>query len=374
MDHGLDKNKPPSTSYRETFRRHRKLLCLPMVLGALAAAFFLFGTGKTYKSTANLWVDTAPPVPSSVSANGGATLAEPPAAAEQGILSELLTTRSFAVSVVKAASRGKAGEQAAALLGNGKVVAFATGPQVLQINYSASSPAVAQSVLAAIVTQLRVYTDRLAASHDQATAAYDRAQVKTAATALSSARSSVATYHAQHPGATASTDPTYASLVAAETNAATQLAQANTTLSQAKNSQGWSIQVTDAPGPGATTPLRKSKIGEVILAGVLGGVLVSFLAVVALTPGKKEAWEDELPIAGPLAPDVPSPDPLRVVSPPPPAASAQSSSPPTAAPHRRLSLGNRGFAVELDGELGSSAPAKDERFEFLTPSARSEQR
>ena len=58
------------TSYRETFRRHRKLLCTPMVLGALAAALFLFGMGRTYTSTASLWVDTAAPLPSSIGAGG----------------------------------------------------------------------------------------------------------------------------------------------------------------------------------------------------------------------------------------------------------------------------------------------------------------
>ena len=47
----LDKSNSPSTSYHETFRRHRMLLCMPIILGGLAAAFFLFATGKTYEST-----------------------------------------------------------------------------------------------------------------------------------------------------------------------------------------------------------------------------------------------------------------------------------------------------------------------------------
>jgi hypothetical protein len=39
-------------------------------------------------------------------------------------------------------------------------------------------------------------------------------------------------------------------------------------------------------------------------------LLISFLAVVALTPAKKEAWEDELPVGTPFVPDVPPADPL----------------------------------------------------------------
>src|SRR5436853_461082 len=102
MDQDRDKSKPPSAAYRETFRRHRKLFCMPPILGALAAALFLFGMGKTYKSTASLWIDTAPPAPSSVGAStGSASLPEPPATAEQAILSELLTTKAFAASVAE---------------------------------------------------------------------------------------------------------------------------------------------------------------------------------------------------------------------------------------------------------------------------------
>src|SRR3954447_4439071 len=100
MDQGLDKSNAPSTSYRETFRRHRKLFCIPPILGALVAVFFAFGMSKSYNATANLWVDTAPPAASSIGA-GSAPLSEPPAAAEQALLSELLNTDSFNASVAE---------------------------------------------------------------------------------------------------------------------------------------------------------------------------------------------------------------------------------------------------------------------------------
>lgn len=358
MDNGRDKTKPPSASYRETFRRHRKLFCLPVILGALAAGFFLFAMGRTYKSTASLWIDTTATEPSSLASNGG-PLAEPPASAEQGILSELLTTNSFASSVAEHSLLGKSlgGADAEEALGSGQVASAVPGGQILQISYSASSPAIARTVLGAIVYQLRNYTHRLSAQHAQAALASDRGQVKAAEAALAAARSNITAYKAQHPGVSP-TDPNYMSLVATENDAVRQLAQANAALSQGAGTGGngtWSIQVVDPPSHASATAPRKSKMAEVILGGALGGLLVSFLAVVILTPVKKEEWEDELPIGGPFAPDVPPADPFRTGSPRGPTAPARSTPAPTAAGQPRLSLGDRRFQFRT-----TSAPTEEQ--------------
>jgi hypothetical protein len=115
-------------------------------------------------------------------------------------------------------------------------------------------------------------------------------------------------------------------------------------------------------------------MAEVILGGGLGGVLVSFLAVVLLTPAKKEAWEDELPIGGPFAPDVPRAHPLRAASPAVPTAPAQSTPPaPIGGGQPRLSLADRGFALELKGTRGDVAVEGDGRFQLRTPSAHAEE-
>ena len=374
MDQGLDKNKPPSTSYRETFRRHRKLFCMPIILGALAATFFLFGTGRTYKSTANVWVDTNAPAPSSL---GDSPQNEPPAAAEQALLGELLTTRAFDASVAETSLRGKSPsgtdairENVAKMLENGQVVGFAVGGQVLQVSASASSPAMAENVVGAVVAQLRNYTDRTVAQHDQKIVADGRAQVKAAQTALANARSNVVAYQARHPGVSA-TDPNYASLVATENAASTTLAQANTTLNQMAggNSDGWSTTVIDPPGQASTTALRKSKMAEVILGGALAGALVSFLAVVALTPAKKETWEDELPIEWPLAPDVPPADDVRAGSAGVPRAPAQSRPAATAVAQRRLTTNLRSRSTAgADWE----AVEDEERSQFRAPAPNEE--
>jgi uncharacterized protein involved in exopolysaccharide biosynthesis len=353
MDQSRDENKPAPTSYRETFRRHRKLLCLPVILGALAAAFFLFGTGRTYKSTANVWVDTNPPAQSSLGTN---SLAEPPAAAEQTILGELLTTRAFRVSVAETASGGKpVSSRDVDALGNAQVTGIVTGGQVLQISATAKSAATARNVLGAVVAQLRSYTHRLVAQHQQAIVADGTSQVKAAEAALATARRNLTAYQTQHPQAN-QTDPTYESLVVVENNATTQLAQANTALGQAAgagSADGWSVTVIDPASPAITAPLRKSKMAEVVLGGIMGGVLVSFLAVVALTPAKKEAWEDELPIGRSLVPDVPRPDLFPVASPGVPTAPAESAPATTGVGELRVLLGERRLQLR-------TAPARSE--------------
>ncbi len=259
MEQTPDKSNPPSTSYRQTWRRHRKLFLVPVVLGALAGAFFVFSSHPSYKSTASLWVDTAAPLPSTVGVGPTTPLSTPPAAAEQGILSELLTTQSYAASVAKSSSLGKTLGNAASIWKNaptylegGQIVATVAGEQVLRITYSGSSPAEAQSVLAAAVTQLRDYNNNLTAQHDLDSVAYDREQVKLAQEALTAARDNVNSYLQQHPGASQA-DPNLLALTAAENNAVTALGTANATLSQAtgtRNTGGWTIQVVDPANPG----------------------------------------------------------------------------------------------------------------------------
>jgi hypothetical protein len=353
MAQGPDNSNPPSTSYRETYRRHRKLFYVPVVLGALAAAFILFASSKSYKSTANLWIDTTPPAQSSVDADASTPLAEPPANAEQGILTELLTTASFDASIAQGSLLGKSmgspesiRKNAPNLLGNGQVVATVAGAQVLQITYSGPSPAVAESVLGAVIAQLRDYSNRLIAQHDEAAVAYDNEQVKIAQTALATARNNVSAYQARHPGVTQQSDPNYLSLVTAENNAVTQLGQANSTLSQATgtgSSGGWSIQVIDPPSQATSAALKKKKMVEVILGGALGGLLVSFLVVIAMTPAKKEVWEDELPTEGPFALGVPPADDFRADPPAVPAASARTNPAPAFNGGPRMHAGGRRF-------------------------------
>ena len=338
MKRATDDTSPPSTSYRETYRRHRMLFRVPVVLGAAVAAFILFTSSASYKSTASLWVDTAAPVASSIGADGTPTLTEPPASSEQGILQELLTTDSFADAVARSSLLGKQlgspgaiRQGASKLIEHKQVTAAPAGGQILNVSYTGSSRALSESVLGGILTQLRRYNDSLSAQHSAAAVAYDRAQVALDEKTLATANANLKAYADRHPGASKS-DPTYLSLASAQNTAVTQLGQANTTLNEvtgSRESGGWTIRVLDAPSPAVSLAPSKKKIVGVILGGALGGALASFLAVVAMTPAKKEEWEDELPIGRPSEPDVPA-DPPFVEAPtaePVPEGSAAESSP-----------------------------------------------
>jgi uncharacterized protein involved in exopolysaccharide biosynthesis len=306
-----------STSIRETFRRHRVLFSLPMVLGLLAAGFVLFHTTTTYRSTTNLWVDTAPPTASSVGANA-VPLPTTPAAAEQSVLSELLNTRSFAVSVARESLLGKyLGSPAAielhapSLLTSSQVGSLAAGPQLLQISYTATSPAVASSTLGAIVKELQQDSAGLSTQHNQDAIAYYKSQVAVGTKAVATARGQVDAYLAQHPHSTSQSDPNLSALIAAVNAASTQLAQSNTALSQASGTRaggGWLVQVVDSPSAAVANALGKKKMLEVLLGGIFGGALISFLGAMALTPAKKkEPWEDEFAADSP-APSYPARD------------------------------------------------------------------
>ena len=281
---------------------------MPVILGALAGAVFAFSSAASYKSTASLWVDTAPPLASSVGAGPSVPLITPPAASEQGILNELLTTQAFAVSVAKNSSLGKVlgssdsiSVNAPAELEGGQVTSTVAGSQLLKISYSGPSPGVAQSVVKAIISQLREYNSGLTGQHNQQSVSYEAEQVKLDQAAVASARSNVNAYLSQHPGATQA-DPSLAALTAAENTAVAQLGQANSTLSQAAgthNVGGWSMEVVDSASHGIATSQGKKQMVVVILGGAFGGLVLSFLVIVALTPAKREAWEDELPLGTP---------------------------------------------------------------------------
>src|SRR5205085_10624649 len=75
----------------------RLLFSLPVVLTTLLAVWFVLATPKTYEAGASLWVDTPPPGASSLNQTNTSILS--PAAQSQQLLSELLTTRQFRLTI-----------------------------------------------------------------------------------------------------------------------------------------------------------------------------------------------------------------------------------------------------------------------------------
>jgi len=313
-------------SYRETFRRHRLLLSLPMLLAVVVAAWSALGAQKSYESTASLWVDNPPPADSSLgNANPAIT---PPAEQEQLVITELLKTRDFTLAVGRRstlasylAAHSSQGFGPLALLsglggGGGldnrivsalssHVTSTVAGPQVLQLSYRGATPAVATSTLGAIVIGLDQEGLRFAQQRNEGALAYYKAQVAAASQAVANARQQANAYVSQH-GGVASSDPNLAALTQAEGVAGTQLTQATTNLTHAAGTLDTSggvhtaVHVIDPPTVPTGPVSGHMKAVLAVLGGLFAGALISFLGVIALTPGRPETWEDAL--LGGLAP------------------------------------------------------------------------
>lgn len=308
-----------SAPYRLTFQRHRRLFVLPIVLATILAAWTAFGHPSSYESTASLWVDKPASAQSSLGNLNPAEL--PPAQQEQQVLMELLTTRSFMTTVADSsgltqhlAGQGSDGFGPAALLsrltgpksmqdqivnalGPAHVTTITPGPQVLQISYTAADPAVARQTLQAIVTGLERESTNLGRRHSEVAVDYYRAQVQAASKTLSSLRDQIAAYQRSHPTRGAK-DPGLAALQTAAGAANGRLNDANANLSQAAGaaeagSDGSAVHLLDAPtAPLGPTSGMKRRV-TAIVGGLFAGLVISCLAVVVLTPTRRDPWEDE---------------------------------------------------------------------------------
>jgi hypothetical protein len=300
---------------------------LPIIIAVLFSAWFSLGGARTYRSTATLWVDNGPAEGSSLYTMAAAAAAasignysatEGPANFEQQILGEMLQTPTFDVAVAKAsslpgfyASGAKTGFSPAVLLNrpNGPPVYQAAasvaagaktatrGPQVLELSYTGPTPALAQNVLASLITQ----TERAAPAYSNDFARQEQTFFQeandSAARAQANAQASLAVYKRQHPYATARTDTIYAAL-----------AQSLKTTKTALTSTTAAVQSFQGPGPGmkATISLidkpslpdgptvSTSDAAVGVLGGLFAGLLISFLAVFMATPDSHERWDSEL--------------------------------------------------------------------------------
>ncbi len=170
---------------------------------------------------------------------------------------------------------------------------------MLQISYIGGSPVIARSTLQAIVTGLERDSANLSRRHNEVAVDYYRSQVQAASKTLSSLHDQIAAYERAHRGRGAA-DQNLAALQTAEGAANTQLNEANASLSQAAGaaqagSDGSAVHVLDSPTVpvGPTSGMKRRVMA--ILGGLFAGLVISFLAVVVLTPTRRDPWEDEPP-------------------------------------------------------------------------------
>lgn len=267
-------------AYRQTFRRHWPLYLLPALLAAIAVGF-LSHKPATYLSTGSLWVDNQVSSPSSLAVNAGTTQATTPAAAEQSVLSELLTTAKFDRAVATGAGLSPSYGSEIAF----GVTSLTPGPQVLRLSYIGPSPAIAHAVVKSVITQLRTFSQRWAHDFADAAVAYYKTQVATAAHAVSQARQD----RSATPGVGNST-LTSATAALSSNNAALGQAQV-----QASTKNGFAtVQVLDEPSLDATPTSGLKKVLETALAAAAAMLLLSAIVIVVRTPGGEDKWDEEM--------------------------------------------------------------------------------
>lgn len=296
-----------TNSYRETARRYRRLLCLPPLLAMVIAGAVALSAGKSYKSSASILVDNPAPLGSSLSASSS-TASTNPSSQEDTLLDELLSTQSFGVAVAdnsklesylkQHGASGPLSQAEIQTLQNG-VTSSTPGPQLLQVTYEGPTPQVAQSVVTALITQLRKSSSLYGATYGASEVSYYRAQATAAQSALTAARAKATAYLKLHPSATANNDPTYAVLLGAVQSANAQLTAADASISQAQSavSTGANAPVMTVEDPASfpTGPTTgKRKVVEAAIGGLVGGLLVSLLVIVLLTPAKPDELDEQL--------------------------------------------------------------------------------
>jgi uncharacterized protein involved in exopolysaccharide biosynthesis len=296
--------------YQETFSRHKIALTLPVIIALLVSTWYATSRPHKYESTMTVWFDTAAPNPSSLQNPNPYTT---PAGQEQAVLQEFLATQQFLVKVghrgplaamltgghpnnLSPGASAALDYQIGALLRNAFGVSV-VGPQVAQVTLTGPNPGYLPGTLQALAAEFVDEVGGTLKTRASASTAYLDSQLSAAKQALAKANSAVSAYQAAHPGALPTMDPVYGQLVQAATNAQTNYAGLENGLQQANLSQvnaqsAASFHVIDPPVGSYKLSNKKHMIFTVV-AGLAAGLIISALAVSALTAVDKTARRQE---------------------------------------------------------------------------------
>jgi capsular polysaccharide biosynthesis protein len=304
--------------YLEVFFRHKLVLILPVVIAFGVCVWRAQSVPRSYFGSTTVWSDTSVPNPSSLDDTQYAAVT--PAQQSVTVLQELLATRQFVVAV---GHRGpvadyltKLGTPAATLddaiaqtLGSG-ITATPVGPQVLKIMMTGSNPTLIPGTLKAVVDQ---YVDQVASEHsgrDQASISYYSGRLDAAKKTLDRANTDLVTYQRAHPSSTPASDPTYSQLlqgVSAASNDYSTLQNTYASLqNNSKDANAGTQNATETANFHVIDPVRtvfaasrKKKIIFNAVVGLFVGLLVSLLALAALTASDRTVRGTE-DVEGPL--------------------------------------------------------------------------
>jgi uncharacterized protein involved in exopolysaccharide biosynthesis len=286
--------------YLATFSRHKIGLVLPVVLALAISSWYAMGRPHKYESYMSVWFDT--PVP------GASSLVDPqnnnltPSAQGQQTLQELLGTKQFLIDVGQSGRLGTYFHSQGPASGvDGEIVAALTnkfsltvvGPQVLRVAMTSTNPEYMQGSLSGVAT---AYVDQVTGTlqaRDQASVAYDQTQVKGSYTAAQQANEAVYAFQRSHPGQTATNNVELSQLTQSAFQAQETYNTNLTTLEQAQISlqnvaAPTAFHVVDAPSAPVRLSSKKHMIFTIV-AGLAAGLVVSILALSALTSLDKTA-------------------------------------------------------------------------------------
>jgi uncharacterized protein involved in exopolysaccharide biosynthesis len=295
--------------YRETYRRHRLLFLLPVLLGAVLGLTFSLGSPKLYRSSATLFAE-------STGSEAQTGLALPPATQEQSMLTELLNVRNFVhniaresplqayleahtstgwtpTALVKRFVKGTPtlDDRIAAALGTKRVTSTVVEQHILEVSLDAPEPQLARQTLRALIKEYLRQRANLA----QSTLKSARQQVNAAVNALASARTNLNDYLRAHPGLLPN-DPEQQALTTAYRQGLLQLNSATTTMNQALGTVAGgaglqsTLRIVDAPDLPIGPTTGKKRVVETAFAGAFVGALLSFLLIMFLSrPGRTDA-------------------------------------------------------------------------------------
>ena len=311
--------------YRTTFRRHRLLFLLPVLLGMVFGLLVALGSPTLYRSNATLAIKS---LDTSASQFG----ALPPAAQNQAMLTELLATRTFVDNVavkspleeylkthtslgwgpttlLKRALKGPPTleERIAEALSPKRVTSTLPGSDLLEIGFEAPDPELARSTLRVLISEfLRQRTRLQGNALTAATAQFTRAR-----TQLTRAQTDLTTYSQSHPGSTTTTDPELKALTSAVLQAVRGVRAAanvmNTASAAVSGGTGLptTVSIFDEPRLPIGPTTGKKRVVELAIVGAFVGALLSFLGIMFLS--RPETRETPFAVRELMA-DEPSPN------------------------------------------------------------------
>ncbi|MGZ4618976.1 MAG: hypothetical protein ACXV3F_09705 [Frankiaceae bacterium] len=290
-------------TYLELFFRHRLLLTVPLLIALVAGVGWGLTRDRTYKATASVWTDA--PIPNDSTVGTHSVNDTPPSAGQQALLTELLATRSFQMSVANDSpmakdvqGRSATDVESALSAMAGKIEVSTAGPQVVTVSVKDTNPQMATGIASGLVKQfIAAESDRIR-RRANAQLTYDKQQLTESAKALSTGQAALAKYTREHPDAGAG-DGAITQLTAAVTTAQQQNATASEAVTKdnallAHVADNSVLEVIDQP----TSAYPQSRQKALVIGGIggllAGGTIVILALLVLMARDNSVRQESEL--------------------------------------------------------------------------------